>query len=1213
MVTLRSLSKWHIDVLVKEDCVQKEWRFTGFYGSPYLKDRNFVWNLLRRLGQEGHYPWLVARDFNEILYSFEKNGGVLRDQERMEAFRETLEECQLMDIGYSGVWFTWERGNLPETNIKERLGRGVANEEWLLLFPMGNIQHLPYSTSDHCPILINTDSSIMLSGCRRFHFEAWWTMKESFEDVIREFWESSSVTLVEKLMHLQIHLKQWACSNKSKKDGLKMRLTKELETLLGKERDDETLAKIIDTKIHLNMEIDKDEMYWEQRARANWLQLGDKNTAYFHKCATVRERTNSITKLVSNDGREITEGSKIIEAATEYFEDLFASKELEILGRCWRAWEDEVRTSLKGIGPTKALGSNGFPSLFFQKYWHTVGKEVMEYCLSILNRNEGIESVNVTEIVLILKISNPSTLVNFRPISLCSVIYKIVAKTVANRLQNVISMCIDEVQSAFVPSRLIIDNVLLAYEILYTFRQKRTGNKGYMALKLDMSKAYDRVEWDFVKEMMIKMGFANEWVGLIMKCISSVSYAVNINGSRGRIFQPTRGLRQSDPLSPFLFLICGEGLSSLLRSAKQKGFIKGAKASRRGPEISHLLFADDCIMFGEATEQGARNMKDILKEYESCSGQCVNFNKSAIFYSSNTTAEAKELVSTMLGVRSSSSPEKYLGLPNVVDKISLRIESWSNRLLSQGGKEVFIKSVLQALPTYAILLDFDGKKELASEVSTGANGDIYVVLKNEEVWDSLVARVFKAKYFSYSNFRNSRLGRSSSYVWRSIWATKDTSEKGLIWKVGTGKNISVFEDAWIPNYDNVRLTSGVCNLQFVKVAELINSNEREWNRELIGNTFPEAKAELILRIPLAMEPHEDLLVWNGELSGEFSVRSSYKLLQNFDPTAYALQNIYRDFYSKLWRIDIPTKIKIFIWKTSWNYLATWVNMTHRRLTSSSLCPRCANGEETVNHLFRNCPVSVIVWRDLSDTISVLLPYTEFVEWLTKVMALLSLNQCRKFCVALWAIWGDRNFRIHDKTNRSSQEIVSFIHSYIKELDGVRKVNQSISTEAVKWNNPPGQAVKINFDGAFNERTKQSASGVVARDSNGHVIITSIELYREAASAFVAEAIACRRATQIALDINREDIIIEGDSLFIIKKCNSRGFDKSQVGSYIQDIHGLKSRAKSVRFEFVLRSANNLAHILATESLKRKERIYLMNGVPCYAEIQAEKEYAREPD
>ncbi|KAA3467255.1 reverse transcriptase [Gossypium australe] len=241
-------------------------------------------------------------------------------------------------------------------------------------------------------------------------------------------------------------------------------------------------------------------------------------------------------------------------------------------------------------------------------------------------------------------------MVNFRPISLCSVIYKIVAKSVANRLQWVIENCIDKVQSAFVPGRLIFDNVLLAYEILHTFRKKWTGHKGYMTVKLDMSKAYDRVEWDFIKKMMLKMGFAERWVNLIMKCITIVSYLVITNGGRGTNFQPTRGL------------------SSLMRLAKKKGLIRGEKVSRRGPEISHLLFADDCIMFGEATEKGARILKDILKEYESCSGQCVNFNKSTIFYSSNTSNAIREEASLVLGVRSFTYPEKYLGLPNVVGR-----------------------------------------------------------------------------------------------------------------------------------------------------------------------------------------------------------------------------------------------------------------------------------------------------------------------------------------------------------------------------------------------------------------------------------------------------------------------------------------------------------------------------------------------------------------
>ncbi|KAA3482718.1 reverse transcriptase [Gossypium australe] len=174
------------------------------------------------------------------------------------------------------------------------------------------------------------------------------------------------------------------------------------------------------------MEIDKDEMYWEQRARANWLQLGDKNSAYFHKCATVRRRANSITKLVSDDGKEIIDGSKINETATVFFKELFTSKGVANPCKVWKALKKGRRSSdsIEGDGPTKAPGSDGFPALFFQMHWHI-----------------GVESVNRTDIVLIPKVPKPSTL------------------------------------SAFVPGRLISDNVLLAYEILHTLQQKRTGKK----------------------------------------------------------------------------------------------------------------------------------------------------------------------------------------------------------------------------------------------------------------------------------------------------------------------------------------------------------------------------------------------------------------------------------------------------------------------------------------------------------------------------------------------------------------------------------------------------------------------------------------------------------------------------------------------------------------------------------------------------------------
>ncbi|KAA3462866.1 reverse transcriptase [Gossypium australe] len=421
-----------------------------------------------------------------------------------------------MDVGYSGVWYTWERGNLPETNIRERLDKRVI-EGWLNLFSLGNIHHLPYSTFDHCPLLINTDKVSRLSRDRNFHFEVWWTMEESFEPTLKDIWESSSEPLMEKLRNLQIGLSKWAHTIKGKKKELQKRLTKELEILMKEDRDDKTLST-------LTWRLKKDEAYWEQRARVNWLRSGDRNTAYFHNCATARRLLEGI------------EGSISIEAN----EDLQAPFS-----------EEEVEIALKGMRPTKAPGLDGFSAIFFQKYWHIVRKEVLDFCLGVLNEGKEVDSANMTNIVLIPKVQNPTSLVDFRLISLCSVLYKLVAKTIANRMQNV--------QSAFVPGRLISDNILLAYEILHTFRQKRTGKNGYMAVKLDMSKAYDRVEWDFIKEVMNKIGFARKWIELIMKCITSVSYTVLINGSRGRIFNPSRGLRQGDPLSLFYFLYVVRG------------------------------------------------------------------------------------------------------------------------------------------------------------------------------------------------------------------------------------------------------------------------------------------------------------------------------------------------------------------------------------------------------------------------------------------------------------------------------------------------------------------------------------------------------------------------------------------------------------------------------------------------------------------------------
>ncbi len=232
-----------------------------------------------------------------------------------------------------------------------------------------------------------------------------------------------------------------------------------------------------------------------------------------------------------------------------------------------------------------------------------------------------LQAINHTHITLIPKIKNPESVTDYRPISLCNVIYKIASKVLTNRLKGILSAIVSESQSAFVPGRLITDNILVAFETLHHMHHQRKGKQGSMALKLDMSKTYDRVEWKFLERVMQQMGFHPKWVTLMTECISTVSYSILINGAPHSFIKPSRGLRQGDPLSPYLFLLCAEGFHSLIHKAQLTGDLKGVSISIRGPKITHLFFADDSLLFSKASVQDCDRIQAILHVYEQASGQ----------------------------------------------------------------------------------------------------------------------------------------------------------------------------------------------------------------------------------------------------------------------------------------------------------------------------------------------------------------------------------------------------------------------------------------------------------------------------------------------------------------------------------------------------------------------------------------------------------------
>lgn len=235
-----------------------------------------------------------------------------------------------------------------------------------------------------------------------------------------------------------------------------------------------------------------------------------------------------------------------------------------------------------------------------------------------------------------------------------------------------------------------------------------------MAIKTDISKAYDRVEWDFLREIMEKLGFDQKWIQLIMACVTSVSFSVLINGTPYGHFTPTRGIRQGDSLSPYLFLLCAEVLSQMIDISQELKQFQGMVLARHYPTVTHLLFADDSLFFIRAGDKNAQCMAVILDNYEKVSGQKVNLSKSSIIFGTKIQASQRVRIQHILQIHRIGGGGKYLGLPEqfsnskvndfqgVVDQVKAQISPWYNQFLSQAGKEVLIKSALQSKPVYSM-------------------------------------------------------------------------------------------------------------------------------------------------------------------------------------------------------------------------------------------------------------------------------------------------------------------------------------------------------------------------------------------------------------------------------------------------------------------------------------------------------------------------------
>jgi hypothetical protein len=382
----------------------------------------------------------------------------------------------------------------------------------------------------------------------------------------------------------------------------------------------------------------------------------------------------------------------------------------------------------------------------------------------------------------------------------------------------------------------------------------------------------------------------------------TVTYKFKVNGEYTYTVVPGRGLRQGDPISPYLFLLCAEGFSTLLHQAELAGRLRGIRISPQAPTVNHLLFADDALLLFEADHDGAEEINAILQVYEAMSGQVINREKSSILFSRNTNRQKKEEIMQLLGLSTETSDGKYMGLPMYIGKsrskcfsylkerIWARIQGWKERFLSKAGKEILLKAVAQAIPTYAMSC-FDLTKGLCDDISTmicrywwsqqedenrmhwvgwdkmklpkeqGGMGfrDLYsfnLAMLSRQVWrllqvpDSLCSRVLRAKYYPNGDILSAVPVAGMSYVWRSILNGVKIIKEGMIWRVRSGENINMWNDPWIPSEQSRKPSSLQGQNVITRVSELIDPVNNIWDEQLVRQTFSQFDAEVILRIPI---------------------------------------------------------------------------------------------------------------------------------------------------------------------------------------------------------------------------------------------------------------------------------------------------------------------------------------------------------------------------
>ncbi|XP_074262977.1 uncharacterized protein LOC141585829 [Silene latifolia] len=660
---------------------------TVVYGLNDPRARMGLWEELSSISATITQAWVVLGDFNVVRKLSERVGPNPPSTQDILDFNACLAHCYLDDMHSLGSEFTWL--NKQDTGSKT----------WARL-PTSGI-------SDHSPLLVTVAPAGSIK--RRFSFLNIWQEHSDYKRLVATAWQvpcygSPMYQLFHKLKSLRSSLQIPHKESFSNITGKVQAAKKQLEACQSALQADLFSPQLIDLERKLlaqYADLNKQEMdMLFQRAKVHNIRKGE----FFSSKIALRKHHSTIGMITDKDGNVRHGLDNVNSAFVEYYTGLLGG-EVQVKPLSDIVLSDgpkgEIKKALFSISSNKSPGQDGFSSGFFKGAWDIVGDA---FCLAIeeyFRKGRMMRKVNTTLIALVPKKEVPLTVQDFRPIACCSVVYKTISNIIANRLQTVLPDLVGNEQAAFIKERSIFENITMSQNLIKGYNQSLISPR--CLIKGDIRKAFDSLQWEFIRQMLNGLGFPSQFVKWTMGCITSPWFSLKINGTLCGFFPGKSGVRQGDPLSPYIFVLSIEILSRQLRRLyllpQVSSHPKCAKLC-----LNHLVFADDLMIFMRGDVPSVVDVAQCLDEFASVSGLHANPAKTSIYYG-GVAEDVRKQIGVLTGYSEEQFPFRYLGVtlnPDrlapgmfkvMIDKIQSSIHHWTGNLPSYAGKLQLINSV----------------------------------------------------------------------------------------------------------------------------------------------------------------------------------------------------------------------------------------------------------------------------------------------------------------------------------------------------------------------------------------------------------------------------------------------------------------------------------------------------------------------------------------